>query len=333
MLLGLVVAVLVVLLGGVGAFAPSATSSRSSRLLAVRGSQGDVKEVKKQLLSLFVKEKDAVLAAPGTLEPVRERSTSVLGLPQGFEVSKEAGGIFFPTGVYTDFLVEKEMDWSNWSFSPENLVMEGTFQSPLTSFLYERGWRSGFNANGFPGIEKEFEEVLEFFKPVAEGGVVVDLSCGSGLMARRLTSSKVFRRVIGADLSPTMLLEADSRQGSGSAPLELIRCDVANLPIQTESVDAIHAGAALHCWTRRIEALREVHRSLKKGGRFFASTFLSNAFAPTSSARGPGSSFNFYDSAEALQLDLESCGFTSVNVRQEGRACIIARCEKPHATD
>lgn len=38
-------------------------------------------------------------------------------------------------------------------------MKEGTFQTPLVSWLYERGWRQGFNANGFPGIDEEFRQV------------------------------------------------------------------------------------------------------------------------------------------------------------------------------
>ena len=37
----------------------------------------------------------------------------------------------------------------------------------------------GAGAAGFPGIDVEFEKVLEFFES-AYGGVVLDMSCGSG---------------------------------------------------------------------------------------------------------------------------------------------------------
>lgn len=52
------------------------------------------------------------------------------------------------------------------------------------------------------------------------------------------------------------------------------RCDVSKLPVRTESLDGVHAGAALHCWTKLEEALSEVHRVLKPGKGFFATTFL-----------------------------------------------------------
>lgn len=38
-------------------------------------------------------------------------------------------------------------------------MKEGTFQTPVVPWLYERGWRQGFNANGFPGIDEEFRQV------------------------------------------------------------------------------------------------------------------------------------------------------------------------------
>lgn len=40
------------------------------------------------------------------------------------------------------------------------------------------------------------------------------------------------------------------------------------------SVDAVHAGAALHCWPQPGPAMAEVSRILKPGGVFVGSTFL-----------------------------------------------------------
>jgi hypothetical protein len=58
-----------------------------------------------------------------------------------------------------------------------------------------------------------------------------------------------FSRVIGADYSESMLRETARRfRVEGMDAPELVRCDAARLPFQTASLDAIHAGAALHCW-------------------------------------------------------------------------------------
>lgn len=43
------------------------------------------------------------------------------------------------------------------------------------------------------------------------------------------------------------------------------------------SIDAIHAGAALHCWPSPTAAASEISRVLRPGGVFVASTFLQPA--------------------------------------------------------
>ncbi len=46
-----------------------------------------------------------------------------------------------------------------------------------------------------------------------------------------------------------MLREARRRCiDEGIRPNALIRCDSARLPFKSDSLDAIHAGAAMHCW-------------------------------------------------------------------------------------
>lgn len=57
---------------------------------------------------------------------------------------------------------------------------------------------------GFPGVDKEFEEINEFFQ-AANVESVLDLSCGSGFMTRKFVGSYNYKRVIAGDLSPTML--------------------------------------------------------------------------------------------------------------------------------
>jgi ubiquinone/menaquinone biosynthesis C-methylase UbiE len=49
--------------------------------------------------------------------------------------------------------------------------------------------------------------------------------------------------------------------------LDLVRCDVGRIPMKTESIDAFHAGAAMHCWPELPLAASEIYRVLKPGGR------------------------------------------------------------------
>lgn len=50
----------------------------------------------------------------------------------------------------------------------------------------------------------QFNMAQEYFEPVA-GGVVVDVSCGSGLFSRKFAKSGVYSRVVALDFSENML--------------------------------------------------------------------------------------------------------------------------------
>lgn len=44
----------------------------------------------------------------------------------------------------------------------------------------------------------------DFFRP-AEGGILVDVSCGSGLFSRKFAKSETYSKVIALDFSENML--------------------------------------------------------------------------------------------------------------------------------
>jgi ubiquinone/menaquinone biosynthesis C-methylase UbiE len=160
-----------------------------------------------------------------------------------------------------------------------------TFESPLVSFAYERGWRQGFAWAGFPGADSEFQTSEDYLAPRAgPSSVLVDLSCGSGLFTRRFAAGGRWGRVVAVDYSEAMLEQASTfldeqaqKEGEPPCPVELVRADAARLPFATATIDALHAGAALHCWPSPLAAVAEIARVLKPGGRFVASTFLDQA--------------------------------------------------------
>ena len=83
-------------------------------------------------------------------------------------------------------------------------------------------------------------------------------------MTRRLVKSGAYARVFALDYSESMLRETArrAREENVLESLELCRADVAALPLASASVDAMHAGAAMHCWPRLEEGLREIRRVL-----------------------------------------------------------------------
>ncbi|XVE63615.1 hypothetical protein DITRI_Ditri07aG0033800 [Diplodiscus trichospermus] len=151
------------------------------------------------------------------------------------------------------------------------------FRSPFVSFLYERGWRQSFNQSGFPGPDEEFRMAQEYFKP-AEGGILVDVSCGSGLFSRKFAKSGAYSGVIALDFSENMLRQCSDFIKQDTSILDrniaLVRADVSRLPFSSGSIDAVHAGAAVHCWPSASNAIAEISRILRSGGIFVGSTFL-----------------------------------------------------------
>lgn len=228
----------------------------------------------------------------------------------------------------------------------EYVPMRDLFTNPTVSFAYERGWRQGFAAAGFPGADTEAEMAMDYFAPVVamtspQTSVVVDMSCATGLFTRRLATSGKYGRVLGCDYSPSMLAEARRRINadvklSNNNSLDLVRLDVGQIPMRTDSVDCLHAGAAMHCWPDLNAAASEIHRVLKPGGRYFATTFLSTYFSGVAAIDGQAGmspsqqAFQYFNSVDTLRDLLISGGFDEDKILIEvlGAACVVIRAEK-----
>lgn len=150
--------------------------------------------------------------------------------------------------------------------------------------------------------------------------------------------------MIACDYSDSMLTEArrrirdDTEIASSSTKLDLVRCDVAKIPMKSDSIDAFHAGAAMHCWPEIEESLKEIHRVLVPGGRYFATTFLGTYFAGVAGAEKASNggadlaqsmqAFQYFPTKEHLRDLLLDAGFEKVDVEVVGLSCVIIRCEK-----
>lgn len=214
------------------------------------------------------------------------------------------------------------------------------FRSPLVSFLYERGWRQNFNRSGFPGRDEEFKMAQDYFNPVA-GGLLVDVSCGSGLFSRKFAASGTYSSVIALDFSENMLRQCyefiKQDETLLTTNLALVRADVSRLPFASGSVDAVHAGAALHCWPSPSNAVAEISRILRSGGVFVATTFLSsplNTPFPFESSRplrqffGQVTNSYAYFTEKEIEDLCKSCGLINYTSKVQ-RAFIMFSAQKP----
>lgn len=94
--------------------------------------------------------------------------------------------------------------------------------------------------------------------------VVADLGCGTGDVAERL--APLVRRVIAIDREPTMLAAARTRL-AGATNVEFREGDLHELPLNDGEVDVAVAMLVFHHIDRPREALEEIARSVRDGGR------------------------------------------------------------------
>lgn len=151
------------------------------------------------------------------------------------------------------------------------------FRSFWLSFFYEKVlpsiWAMGLR--DFGGIEREIEEVLEYFG--ANLNIVVDLSCGTGIVARSLAIRQISPLVLAIDYSESMLKVLQQKmiqEKISSLKLVTIRGDVQTLPLKDNSIDAIYCGAAMHCWENPEQAVKNIYQALCPGGKLYLTTFL-----------------------------------------------------------
>lgn len=115
-----------------------------------------------------------------------------------------------------------------------------------------------------------------------EGETVLDLGSGAGndaFVARRYVGEK--GRVIGVDMTPSMLAKArDNARKIGVTNVEFRLGEIEKLPVDADSVDVVLSNCVLNLVPDKAAAFAEMHRVLKKGGRFCVSDIVTRGTLP-----------------------------------------------------
>jgi SAM-dependent methyltransferase len=96
---------------------------------------------------------------------------------------------------------------------------------------------------------------------------VLDLGCGTGLLATRLRRALPDTEIVGCDFSRGMLTRAAAREHR----VRWVRGDAQRLPFASESFEAALSTQAFHWFPDPEAALRELHRVLAPGGTLLVS--------------------------------------------------------------
>ncbi|HKP64838.1 MAG TPA: methyltransferase domain-containing protein [Polyangiales bacterium] len=183
-------------------------------------------------------------------------------------------------------------------------------------------WRSAFESFTRPGSAP----ILAQLAAAAPGSTVVDLACGIGDPALALAAALPGCRIVACDRVAPFLQQLAAEAGArGLHNLTPVCCDLAELPLPAATADWVVSRFGLQFASDVPQALREITRVLRPGGRtlhvvwgspdqpFFRltlSTVLEACGAPVFAVGEPGP-FQFA-AADALARQLRAAGFGDV---------------------
>jgi SAM-dependent methyltransferase len=134
---------------------------------------------------------------------------------------------------------------------------------PTQTFQLSVEAAEAYEARFVPALFAEWAPQLVEAAGVGPGQAVLDVACGTGVVARAAADRMGGRgRVAGADLNEGMLAVA----GRLRPGIEWRRADAADLPFEDGSFDAVLCQSALMFFPDRVRSLREMARVARIGG-------------------------------------------------------------------
>jgi ubiquinone/menaquinone biosynthesis C-methylase UbiE len=136
-------------------------------------------------------------------------------------------------------------------------------QTPTETFQLSVAAAEAYEARFVPALFAPWAAHLVAFADIAPGRAVLDVACGTGIVARTAADrAGTAGRVVGLDLNEAMLAVARRVRGD----LEWRRGDASALPLPDASFDVVLCQMALMFFPDRAGALREMGRVVRPGG-------------------------------------------------------------------
>jgi len=125
-----------------------------------------------------------------------------------------------------------------------------------------------------PAILGPFAQALVDWANLPPGAFVLDVGCGTGAAARYAAAQVgPTGRVIGVDVNPGMIAVAKALPPVAGAPIEWLEQSAYKLSIADQTVDVTLCAQTLQFLEQQPQALAEIYRVLKPGGRIVLSAW------------------------------------------------------------
>ncbi len=179
-------------------------------------------------------------------------------------------------------------------------------------------------------ITPEVAKIAGIWKP----GKLLDIGCGIGNST--LPFAKKGFDCIGVDISPKMARQAKRYLEKNKANFTLELGSMLNLPLKENSFDYVISVAVLHhldSEEKRLQALEEIRRILKKQGKLFLTvwhkkTNKNDVYIPWNRKGKTYNRYYHFFKKEELRKLLEKTGFEKIKISEDGRKkknlCILA---------
>lgn len=156
----------------------------------------------------------------------------------------------------------------------------------------------------------------------AEGEVCVDLGSGRGTDAIRLAETVGAEGMVyGLDLSDGMIQKAQKTAGRlGVDNVKFVQTDLENMPLDDGTADLVISNCVINHAENKQNVWNEVHRILKRGGRFVVSDIYSSAPVPAEYKNDPAAVAECWAGSvtrEEYLKQLELAGFKSIEILEE----------------
>jgi len=124
-----------------------------------------------------------------------------------------------------------------------------------------------------PGIFQPLTEAFARFASPQKGERVLDLACGTGLVARHIAPLiGTEGKITAVDINPVMLAVARQQTPPAGASIEWLEGDATQLDLKTE-FDLVLCQQGLQFFSDKSAALKQMRQLLVKGGRIGIATW------------------------------------------------------------